>query len=54
MENKVDKALEAIFDWGGGTGGLLFMTFVMAPMVLFLVAGFIQGIALCLEVFGLA
>ena len=53
METKMDKALEAIFNWGHGFGGLLFMILVVAPMVGVLVAGFIHGMVLWFEFFGL-
>ena len=50
---KTDKMLEAIFDWGHGVGGLLFMTFVAAPVLGVLIAGFISVMVLGFEVFGL-
>jgi hypothetical protein len=53
METKMDKALESIFNWGHGFGGLLFMILVAAPMVGVLIAGFIHGMVLWFEFFGL-
>ena len=50
---KTDKVLEAIFDWGHGFGGLLFMILVMAPALGIVIAGFIKGMVLWFEVFGL-
>jgi hypothetical protein len=54
METKMDKALEAIFNWGHGFGGLLFMILVAAPIVGVLVMGFVQLMVLGFGVFGLA
>jgi hypothetical protein len=53
METKMDKALEAIFNWGHGFGGLLFMILVAAPIVGVLVMGFVHGMVLWFEFFGL-
>jgi len=49
----MDKALEAIFNWGHGVGGLLFMIFVAAPVLGVLIMGFIQVMVFGFEVFGL-
>ena len=54
METKMDKALEAIFNWGHGFGGLLFMILVAAPILGILISGFIQVMVLGFEVLGLA
>jgi len=50
---KTDAVLEAIFDWGHGFGGLLFMILVMAPALGIVIAGFIKAMVLWMEFFGL-
>lgn len=49
----MDKMLDTIFNWGHGFGGLLFMTFVAAPVLGVLIAGFISVMVFGFEVFGL-
>lgn len=53
METKMDKALDTIFNWGHGFGGLLFMILVAAPILGILIVGFIQMMVLGFEVVGL-
>ena len=53
MEDKMDKALDTIFNWGHGFGGLLFMILVAAPILGVLIVGFIQVMVLGFEVVGL-
>jgi len=49
----MDKTLDTIFNWGHGFGGLLFMIFVVAPILGVFVLGFVQVLVLGFEVFGL-
>lgn len=49
----MDKALDTIFNWGHGFGGLLFMILVAAPILGVFVLGFVQVLVLGFEVFGL-
>jgi hypothetical protein len=53
METKMDKALDTIFNWGHGFGGLLFMVLVAAPILGVLIVGFIQVMVLGFRVAGL-
>jgi len=49
----MDKALDTIFNWGHGFGGLLFMIFVAAPILGVFIAGFIQVMVLGFDLAGL-
>ena len=49
----MDKALDKIFNWGHGFGGLLFMILVAAPILGVFIMGFIQVMVIGFEVFGL-
>jgi len=49
----MDKALDTIFGWGHGFGGLLFMILVAAPVLGVLILGFVQVMVLGFEVLGL-
>jgi hypothetical protein len=50
---KVEAALETIFDWGYGFGGLLFSIFVGAPLVGLLIAAFISVLVFIFTALGL-
>ena len=49
----MDKALDKIFNWGYGFGGLLFMILVAAPILGVFIMGFIQVVVLGFELTGL-
>lgn len=49
----MDKALDTIFNWGYGFGGLLFMILVAAPILGVFIMGFIQVVVLGFELVGL-
>ena len=49
----MDKALDKIFDWGYGFGGLLFMIFVAAPILGVVIAGFLEVVVLGFSLVGL-
>ena len=53
METKMDKALDTIFNWGHGFGGLLFMILVAAPILGVLILGFVQVMVLGFGLMGL-
>ena len=49
----MDKALDTIFNWGHGFGGLLFMILVAAPVLGVFVLGFVHVMVLGFELVGL-
>ena len=49
----MDKALDTIFNWGHGFGGLLFMILVAAPVLGVFVLVFVQVMVLGFELVGL-
>lgn len=50
---KMDKVLKAIFDWGHGFGGLLFMIFVASPVLGALIAVFLTALIFGFDFLGL-